>query len=132
MAKPLEAINQVRYARPVAKAVFQSPMLHHITHVLRLTQLLALLLVIGMGVVLYGVLAEFEKAAWWVAHTQQVIDEIEAVRLESLRSGIWLRNFMVVPNAESLQRVRSSPGRDFPKSSSSIYGLQHLRAHSSS
>ena len=86
-------------------------MLHHIARVLRLTQLLALLLVIGMGVTLYGVLGEFDKAARWVEHTHQVIDEIETVRLESLRSGIWLRNFMVAPNAESLQRVRSSADR---------------------
>lgn len=86
-------------------------MLHHIARVLRLTQFFALLLVIGMGVVLYSTLDQFEKAGRWVEHTHEVIDQIELVRLESMRAGIWLRNFAVKPNVEWLERVRSSAGR---------------------
>jgi diguanylate cyclase (GGDEF)-like protein len=86
-------------------------MLEHIARVLRLTQFFALLLVIGLGSVLYSALVEFEKAQDWVDHTHEVIDGIAQVRLESLRSGIWLRNYMVAPQPVSLQRVHASADR---------------------
>jgi diguanylate cyclase (GGDEF)-like protein len=83
-------------------------MLQRIARLLRLTQFLALVLVVGLGVMLYGVLVEFDQASRHVERTHAVIDEIGAVRLEALRSGIWLRNFVVAPDPQSLQRVRVS------------------------
>ncbi len=83
-------------------------MLRRIARVLRLTQFLALLLVIGMGAVLYTAMVQFEAASHWVEHTHDAIDQIEQVRLEAMRSGIWLRNFAVAANKDSLQRVRVS------------------------
>ncbi|WP_238446711.1 GGDEF domain-containing protein [Azohydromonas australica] len=83
-------------------------MLRRIARVLRLTQFLGLLLVIGMGVMLYGALADFEKAGRWVEHSQEIVGEIGQVRLETLRSGVWLRKFMVDRNPDSLQRVHTS------------------------
>jgi CHASE3 domain sensor protein len=83
-------------------------MLQHIARVLRLTQLFALLLVIGMGALLYSVLAQVERAGSWVDHTHKVVDEIAAVRLDSLRAGLWLRNFVISPRKESLERSRAS------------------------
>ncbi|NML16962.1 diguanylate cyclase domain-containing protein [Azohydromonas caseinilytica] len=83
-------------------------MLRRIARILRLTQFLALLLVVGMGAMLYGVLADFEKAGRWVEHSQEIVIEIGHVRLETLRSGVWLRKFTVDQNKDSLQRARSS------------------------
>jgi diguanylate cyclase (GGDEF)-like protein len=86
-------------------------MLHRITRILRLTQFIALLLVLGMGGVLYGFFVEFEKASRWVEHTHELIDEIEQVRLNALRAGTWLRSYGVYPSTGYLERVRSSAAR---------------------
>jgi diguanylate cyclase (GGDEF)-like protein len=86
-------------------------MLNPIAWGLRLPHFLALLLVIGMGAVLYGVLVDFEKAGRWVEHTHRVIGYIEQVRLEFLRCASSLRDFMLNANKGSLEEMRSSVAR---------------------
>jgi diguanylate cyclase (GGDEF)-like protein len=82
--------------------------LHHIARVLRLTQFIALMLVLGLGGTLYHFLVQFEKADERVAHTNEVLREIEKTRLNSLRAGTWLRNFGIYPSPRYLERVHSS------------------------
>ncbi|WP_051242722.1 GGDEF domain-containing protein [Azohydromonas australica] len=86
-------------------------MLHRIAWVLRLPQFLALLILIGMGVVLYGVLVDSEKAGRWVERTYRVIGDIESVRMESLRCESWLRDLMLNANKDALEQARSSAER---------------------
>lgn len=102
------------WEQPLQSAGCPSPcpsVLHRITRILRLTQFIALLLVLGMGGVLYGFFVEFEKASRWVEHTHELIDEIEQVRLNALRAGTWLRSYGVYPSTGYLERVRSSAER---------------------
>ncbi|NML16387.1 diguanylate cyclase domain-containing protein [Azohydromonas caseinilytica] len=82
-------------------------MLHRITRLLRLTQFLALLLVIGLGTAGYAALSDFERDSREVERTHAVLEQIGQIRHEALRSAVWLRNFMVVPDKDLLQRVRS-------------------------
>ncbi len=86
----------------------QIHMLYKIARVLRFTQLVALLLVLGMSVALYAVLMQYRAAGQRVDHTHQVLDEIEQVRTSALRAGTWLRSYGIYPSAEMLPRITKS------------------------
>lgn len=83
-------------------------MLFKIARVLRFTQLVALLLVLGMGAALYAVLMQYKTASREVDHTHEVLDEIEQVRTGALRAGTWLRSYGMYPSAQMLPRITKS------------------------
>ncbi|WP_119155592.1 sensor domain-containing diguanylate cyclase [Caldimonas tepidiphila] len=83
-------------------------MFHRLARILRFTQLAALLILALMGAALYYCLTDFERASEWVDHTHEVIQQIEQTRLNTMRSGIWLRNYALAPASSSLERMRSS------------------------
>ncbi|MDZ5458475.1 GGDEF domain-containing protein [Azohydromonas lata] len=83
-------------------------MLYKIARILRLTQLAALLLVIGLGAALYAVLLQYKAAGQAVDHSHEVLNEIEQVRTNSLRAGVWLRSYGMYASKDMLPRVRKS------------------------
>jgi diguanylate cyclase (GGDEF)-like protein len=86
-------------------------MLPHIARVLRLTQFLALLLVVSLGAALYGVLADFREAGHWVEHTHEVIDDLGQVRAETMRTALWLRNDLSAPDKAALEQAHTAAAR---------------------
>lgn len=82
--------------------------LRPIGRLLLLTQLFALLLVAGGGSLLYQGARDFYRANLWVEHTQQVLDEIDTLRISLLRGGLAIRNYALSPQPETLNQVRDS------------------------
>jgi diguanylate cyclase (GGDEF)-like protein len=85
-------------------------MLYTIARIQRLMQIAALVLVLGMGVVLYAVLMQYKAASHGVDQAQKVIDSIVQVRTDALRAGTWLRSYGMYPSAGMLPRIRTSAG----------------------
>ncbi len=96
-------------------------LLRPIGRLLLLTQLFALLLVAGGGTMLYQAARDFYRANLWVEHTQQVLDEIDALRISLLRGGLAIRNYALAPQPETLNQVRDS-------NRAAIEGTERLQA----
>ncbi|WP_431258579.1 diguanylate cyclase domain-containing protein [Roseateles chitinivorans] len=91
-------------------ATVSNPLLRRIARVLQLSQAVALVLVIGAAGVLVDSARRYGDANDLVAHTHEVLDQLNQLRSGLLRGGIALRNFALVPQAEALQRLRAAAG----------------------
>lgn len=89
-------------------ATVSNPLLRRIARVLQLSQAVALVLVIGAAGVLVDSARRYGDANDLVAHTHEVLDQLNQLRSGLLRGGIALRNFALVPQAEALQRLRAA------------------------
>ncbi len=84
------------------------PILRRIARVLLLTQSAALVLVIVATAVLVDSARRYGEANDWVAHTQEVLDQLNQLRTNLLRGGVAVRNYALAPQSEALQRLRAS------------------------
>lgn len=94
--------------------------LQPIGRLLLVTQLFALLLMGGGGTMLFLTARDFHRASLWVEHTQKVLDDIAELRINLLRGGLALRNYALVPDPETLHRVRDA-------NKAAILGAEHLQ-----
>ncbi|MFX1680762.1 diguanylate cyclase [Mitsuaria sp. CC2] len=85
-----------------------NPLLRRIARVLQLSQAVALVLVIGAAGVLVDSARRYGDANDLVAHTHEVLDQLNQLRAGLLRGGVALRNFVLVPQSEALQRLRGA------------------------
>ncbi|MCH7343812.1 diguanylate cyclase [Pelomonas sp. CA6] len=85
-----------------------NPALRRIARVLQLTQTLVLVLVLGTASALVFSARGYGEANDWVVHTHEVLDQLQRVRTAALRGGIALRNHALVPQAASLETLRSA------------------------
>ena len=85
-------------------------MLRRIARVLQLSQAVALVLVIGAAGVLVDSARRYGDANDLVAHTHEVLDQLNQLRSGLLRGGVALRNFVLVPHSDALQRLRAAAG----------------------
>jgi len=83
-------------------------LLRRIARVLQLSQAVALVLVIGAAGVLVDSARRYGDANDLVAHTHEVLDQLNQLRAGLLRGGVALRNFVLVPQSEALQRLRGA------------------------
>lgn len=87
-------------------ATVSNPLLRRIARVLQLSQAVALVLVLGAAGVLVDSARRYGDANDWVAHTHEVLDQLNQLRSSLLRGGVALRNYALVPQPEALQRLR--------------------------
>ncbi|WP_431265753.1 diguanylate cyclase domain-containing protein [Roseateles chitinivorans] len=91
-------------------ATVSNPLLRRIARVLQLSQAVALVLVLGAAGVLVDSARRYGDANDWVAHTHEVLDQLNQLRSSLLRGGVALRNYALVPQPEALQRLRGGAG----------------------
>ncbi|RZI58858.1 MAG: diguanylate cyclase [Rubrivivax sp.] len=94
--------------RPTLLPTVSNPLLRRIARVLQLSQAVALVLVIGAAGVLVDSARRYGDANDLVAHTHEVLDQLNQLRAGLLRGGVALRNFVLVPQSEALQRLRGA------------------------
>ena len=85
-----------------------NPVLRRIARILQLSQTVALLLVICATAALVFNARKYDQADDWVEHTHEVLDQLNQVRTTLLRGGIALRNYALVPQPASVDRLRVS------------------------
>jgi diguanylate cyclase len=93
---------------PTLLPTVSNPLLRRIARVLQLSQAVALVLVIGAAGVLVDSARRYGDANDLVAHTHEVLDQLNQLRAGLLRGGVALRNFVLVPQSEALQRLRGA------------------------
>jgi diguanylate cyclase (GGDEF)-like protein len=91
-------------------ATVSNPLLRRIARILQLSQAVSLVLVVGAAAVLADSARRYGDANDWVAHTHEVLDQLNQLRSSVLRGGIALRNYALLPQSESMQRLRAASG----------------------